>query len=399
MNVFILTKEPFPNGMAATNRIKCLAKAFLSAGVNCKVVIFRKNKLNDQYKSVGFYDGVPYEYITDSLRQRGDRFFGYISFLILQMKLLLYLRKTLNKGDFVYGFLGTENLLRKCIIKIVHKRGGYYISELCEYPFGTGKESTIVDLQRKYALKKLFPLFDGVVAISNALFLLAQKYCSQKCEIINVPILVDYDKYDLPDNSINVSQPFIFHSGTLTEQKDGILGAIEAFGIAVNRIEKKIHFIIAGKKESSPHLNEINELLNKYNIRSRVHFIGYLPYEKLKKPLSEASLVVLNKYPTQQNHYGFSTKLGEYLAAGKPVIITRVGEAINWLSDGINAIIIEPNNSNLLANAIVDAFSNVDKCRRMGQQAKLLCKKSFDYNNYGIVLLGLLNNILDKSKV
>ena len=38
MKVYIVTTEPFPNGLAATGRIKCYAKALISEGVDvdCK---------------------------------------------------------------------------------------------------------------------------------------------------------------------------------------------------------------------------------------------------------------------------------------------------------------------------------------------------------------------------
>lgn len=398
MNIYIITTEPFPNGMAATNRIKCLAKVFLSQGINCKVIIFRRNGINDNYESIGEYEGIPYEYIGNSVKQKRNRYIEYIRFLIMKLLLLKQLSVTIKKDDFVYGFYGASNLFRKLIIRITHNRGGYYISELCEYPYGTGKKSMKTNNQRKYALKKVFPLFDGVVAISENLLELAKRYCSKQCVIIKVPILVDYEKYDLQDNSSLSKTPFIFHSGTLTEQKDGVLGMIEAFGIAVGQTDKNIQFVLAGKKENSPCYKQINNLIEKYNIQDRVHFTGYLTFDKLKKPLSEASLVILNKYPTEQNHYGFSTKLGEYLAAGKPIIITRVGEAMNWLSDGINAYIIDSNNTSLLANAIVNAFENVEERKRIGQQAKLLCKESFDYRVYEKKMYDFLTTILGTKK-
>ena len=42
MKVYILTKEPFPYGMASTNRIKCLAWAIKQEGIECEVNIFQR---------------------------------------------------------------------------------------------------------------------------------------------------------------------------------------------------------------------------------------------------------------------------------------------------------------------------------------------------------------------
>ena len=131
----------------------------------------------------------------------------------------------------------------------------------------------------------------------------------------------------------------------------------------------------------------------KYNISDKLTFTGYLYREQISDYLSKASLVVINKHPNPQNLYGFSTKLGEYLAAGKPVIITNVGEAMNWLKDGESAYIIEPNDTDSLAKAIVDAFNNSEKRKMIGINGQKICKECFDYRNYGAKLQHFFNSI------
>jgi hypothetical protein len=39
MKVYIVTKQGFPNGMAATSRIKGYARAIHDGGVECEVII------------------------------------------------------------------------------------------------------------------------------------------------------------------------------------------------------------------------------------------------------------------------------------------------------------------------------------------------------------------------
>ena len=70
MKAYIVTKEPFPNGMAATNRIKCYARAIHDGGMDCEVLICGSTELvrekvkNPEAK--GYYEGVPYKYIGGS---------------------------------------------------------------------------------------------------------------------------------------------------------------------------------------------------------------------------------------------------------------------------------------------------------------------------------------------
>ena len=114
---------------------------------------------------------------------------------------------------------------------------------------------------------------------------------------------------------------------------------------------------------------------------------------ELREKLSKASLVIINKYETQQNKYCFSTKMGEYMAAGKPLIITRVGEAMNWVTDRENCIIVEPGNNKQLADAILEIISRKIDTEKMGQAARELCRQSFDFHQHGNKLKEMLCKI------
>ena len=396
MNIYIITREPFPIGMAATNRIICLAKAFRHAGVDCSVIIFRRKYTTNSIPGIGVFDGVPYEYIGGSAKRANGKWKAKFQSFVLTIQLLVFLKTRIKSGDIIYDFFGKSNLLKRIIIWLVHKNGGFCVRELCEYPFGTGKETKKIARQRKYALNSLFPKYDGIVAISESLVELANEYCSQQCVIQNIPILVDFVKYNLPDESSQAPIPYIFHSGTLLEQKDGILGMIEAFGIATKELQFPVKFISTGKKEKSPFSNEIDDLIEKYSLKDKVVFTGYVSDEELKTYLRRASLCIINKYPNQQNKYCFSTKLGEYMAAGKAIIITRVGEAINWLEDGKDAVIVEPQNRQALADAIIKLFSGKEIRLSIGNEARKKCFQAFDYHQYGNTLNLFVSRISSK---
>ena len=319
--------------------------------------------------------------------------FRQINDRIDMVRTILYLFKHLREGDIVLGFLSASPYFISSIINIVHLKKAKYIRELCELPYGTSEETAKKIKLRQFTLTNLFPKCDGFIAISNALVALAKKYKRTDAKILKVPILVDFEKYCLTDKSSEVDVPYIFHSGTLYEQKDGILGMIEAFGIALRQIPFTIRFISTGKMEDSPHKEVIHELIKKYHLKDKILFTGYLSESELKDYLSKASLVIINKYDTQQNKYCFSTKLAEYLAASKPVIITRVGEAMNWLTDSKDAYIVETRQIDSLSEKIVEAFIDVQKRHAIAENGFNTCKNSFDYQNYSKQLIDFFTQI------
>lgn len=396
MTIYIITRQSFPNGMAGTKRIICYAKAIISQGIPCKVLIFTRTEIHGMkpknIEGIGCFEGIDFEYIGGTPIRSSNRFIRRANDILDKIRLKIYLIKNLKKNDIVFGFCSGVNFVNS-IIKITHNKKAKYVKELCELPFGYGKETKDTIKKRDSFLKSQFPLCDGIIAISDTLYTLAQKHCSPQCKIIKIPILVDYKHCFLEDRSSESTVPYIFHAGTLYEQKDGVLGMFEAFGKASNNLSEPIHFISTGNPKESPQHHEILNIINQYQISDKLTFTGYLYRDQISDYLSKASLVVINKHPNPQNLYGFSTKLGEYLAAGKPVIITNVGEAMNWLKDGESAYIIEPNDTDSLAKAIVDAFNNSEKRKMIGINGQKICKECFDYRNYGAKLQHFFNSI------
>ncbi len=387
MNVYIITRQPFPHGMAATNRIICLAKAIATQDIKCKVLIFTRtevygNKVRNIEKK-GDFEGIEFQYMGKTPLRGKYPVIRKFHDLTDQVRLYYFLLTRLNKNDVVISVAGKDVRFINSLIHLIRYKKAKFVRELCEIPYGTGKETQSTIKKREYTFKKQFPLCDGIIAISDTLMNLAKKHTSSKCRIIKIPILVDFEKFYIPDKSSDAAIPYIFHSGTLYEQKDGVLGMFEAFGKACNTLPETIHFISTGNPKESPQHHEILKIIDQYQIADKLTFVGYLYSEQIREYLSKASLVVINKHPNQQNLYGFSTKLGEYLAAGKPVVISEVGEAMNWLKDGESAYIVKPDDTDILAKTIVDAYTNSEKRKVIGKNGQNVCKVNFDFRNYG----------------
>lgn len=380
MNVYIFTSESFPCGMATTNRVKCYAKALLSQNINCTVVVYKR--LNKKAKILnersGVFEGIPYVYIPRSIIISDNIILSKIDAFIDLCKTLLYVFLFIKKDDVVLGYNNDIIGLTQLLISVTHLKKAKYVRELCEIPY-YGVETKKANNKLKITLRKQFPQCDGFIAISELLCQFAEEHKKHSACVVKMPILVDFKKYELEDNSDNSDFPYIFHSGTLTEAKDGILGIVEAFCIACNKVNVDLHLICTGSLQKSPCYTQICDLIEKYAKKDKVIFTGYIEEDLLRKYLSEATLTIINKYPTVQNKYCFSTKLGEYLAATKPVITTDVGEANRWLKNGYDAIIVPHSDVNSLSNAIVNMLNERKKRLIIAQHGKETCYKYFDY--------------------
>lgn len=379
MKVFFVVKTPFPNGQATTARVINYCRGLIEGGISCEVIIplaverFEDKKLNEIPQ--GIYKGIPYRYISGSVKRNRNLIYRQLKDRIDYIKTLMYIRKKVTNKDIVIVYEG-GCLWFKLLTKVIHLVGAKAIMELNELPYGTGIETETAIAARKKMLTKVFPKFDAFITISEALSNLVRQYAPTSY-ILKVPIIVDEN---ISNNVVGniVNRPYIFHSGSLFEQKDGIIGMLEAFALANKQLGYKLDFILTGDSKKSRDYQSIKETIENYKIKQYIHFTGYLSYDELYRYQSNSLLMIINKYDTQQNKYCFSTKLGEYLSFSKPIIITNIGEAMSYLNE-TNSYIVEPNNPQLIADKIVQIYNNPIESKRKGMNGRHLTETIFNY--------------------
>lgn len=380
MRIIFVLDNLYPNGKASTARVREYGKGFVDNGVEVKVWLPVPRQpyqdsgiLNPIPKGSDEY-GVKYEYIAGCSKRHRNIFVRQMLDLYGYVATLYCLVTKCRKGDLVVIYEGGPIWFLLCIWAI-RFAGAKCGMELNELPYGTGQETKDAKRKRCIMLERIFPKFDFIWAISEPLYQMANRYAPH-AKIIKVPIMVEGQL--VGDDFINPHTPYIFHSGTLSEQKDGICGMLEAFGMACQQIKSPIEYILTGILDDSPHAQELKNIIDKYGIEDRVRFVGYLDLPTLRKYQKNCWLTIINKYDTQQNHYCFSTKLSEYLSFSRPVIITTVGEANNYLKDGVNAFIVEPHCPELIAEKIIYAVNHPEETAAIGRNGHKLTESVFD---------------------
>jgi glycosyltransferase involved in cell wall biosynthesis len=96
------------------------------------------------------------------------------------------------------------------------------------------------------------------------------------------------------------------------------------------------------------------------------------------------------KIDHQVNRAGVPAKLAEYLALGRPVVVSRVGDIPIYLQDGHDAILCEPGRPESLANALQQALSNDELSRRVSRNARQTAQEQFDYRHIGAMIAASL---------
>lgn len=374
--IYIFFKGPFPHGMAATQRVICYAKGLIAAGADVEVIIpcrtERAEVRNDNLS--GFYEGVPFRYLPPSNICRGFRkLFMIGDFPDNLLYFWPFCLKVVRKTDKVFFY----NLERqKFAIRIFLWRGIKTIYDICEYP-DYGRDNLLFKYFKWTAFHIWYPKFDAFVAISENLFELAKQYKKKDAKVIKVPTMFDSSLLDKPFSSKDgLKVPYIFHAGTITERKDGIISTMKAYIMSSQKIDEPLYFYIAGKE--SAECKELRLMLKEAGFEDRVFFLGLINQEEVDKYQEGAYLSILNRNVTNQNLYGFSTKLSSMLIHGTPVIATKVGEINNWLEDGISGYMVEPHRPELIAEKIIEAVENPERNHKIGLAGQKVALENFN---------------------
>ena len=383
MKVFILTKEPFPIGMAATNRITNYARGLLANGVDCEVIVCNRTERYGIERNLQAYgitsSGVPFRYIPPTT-QRSARFIGRrIHDFKDDFVVAKWIKHNVANGDYIL-YYNIHLVHMRQIIRVCHQNNIKIVRELCEYPFGTQDDSIKSKVNRWLYERFIMPKFDGFIAISESLQKYAEEKGSAYAKIIKVPILIDKNQYEGVE-PYTQEHPYIFHAGTMYERKDAIVSTMKAFAKANEVLAGNVEFILAGPE--SPHKAELDAIISENHLDNIVHFICQLNHNDVLSYQKGAWLTILNKHDNVQNRNGFSTKLGDVLLAGTPVITTTVGEANNWLKDEESALITEPHNIDAIAQQIINAYQNPELLSRISVACEQVTRNNFDFRIQG----------------
>ena len=104
-----------------------------------------------------------------------------------------------------------------------------------------------------------------------------------------------------------------------------------------------------------------------------------LSHKDAVRIMAGARCLVLARPDSLQARAGFPTKLGEYLALGRPVVVTKVGEIPRYLEDGVSAYLVEPGDVAGLAKKINEVFADPVLAEQIGISGREVALKNFDY--------------------
>ena len=306
--------------------------------------------------------------------------------------------------DLIYSDLPDNHVAAICG-KYAKKRGIPFVADVEDlWPkamrmvFDVPVLSDIAFYYFSHDAKLTYKLCSAIVGSSDTYRDDPLNYGIEKEKKITVYVGTDIKKFDdgAAENARyvikNDDEFWVTYAGTLGTSYD-----LKTFISTADIIRKKgknnIKFLLLG---DGPLRKEL-ELLAQ-SLTGEVRFLGYMPFEKMAGYLVKSDLVVnsVRKDAPQS----IVSKIGDYLASGKPMINTCVDpefwKKVEQDNFGIN---VEPGNPALLAESIIDLETDKEKCKTMSENARRIGEEQFDRSYAFMKIVKLIDELLSgKSK-
>jgi|Deesub1362B_J571_1020462.scaffolds.fasta_scaffold02227_5 glycosyltransferase involved in cell wall biosynthesis len=154
--------------------------------------------------------------------------------------------------------------------------------------------------------------------------------------------------------------------------RKGLLHLVKAVHLAAKQVPQ-IHLHVVGKVFEPDYMQLISDFIEQQGLKDRIIFRGRVSEEELYREFAECSLLCL---PSVEESSPMVVE--QAMAAGKPVVASRVGGIPYLVEDGKSGYLVDYADEKGLANALMKICSDPDTQKRMGQRGREIACQRFD---------------------
>jgi len=383
--MLIIADNRFPLSYAATTRVFMICKLFQSIGFKTSVFIINVNEkkkfyLNDskiycrwfaEKKNCFFVRNENKTKIINAVKARGKKLECIVLYqeILFQMLPILKLSKDLGYKVLAYfdEWYEWEKINRKNFWKVLIHNMNIRLSEYVIAPKIKNKIVISTALKKFYKKGNCF-LLPTVVDLEDMMW---QREFSK----VNDKIVIIYSGWPGGRDDLRL-----------------LVEAIDEFSIEEKKhIQLRIYTYSTTDNDLRNHIPEFDRI-RKENIGT-IEFCGEVTREQVIEQLKQADFSYLVRENKWSNNAALSTKIGESLAAGTPMLCNCTSDIKMYIKDGINGIIIPNMSKDSIRKSIYKILNlSIDKRILMRKNAFKTAEKYFDYKVYK----DRLNVFLDK---
>lgn len=160
-------------------------------------------------------------------------------------------------------------------------------------------------------------------------------------------------------------------------------------------LQPNICFLMVG--EGGPMKSKLEEFITKKGHRDRVILTGHIEHEEIPQYISTMD-IVLAPYPKLDFFYYSPVKIYEYMACGKPVVTTRIGQIAEIIQDGKNGFLCRPDDVKQMQARISELVTSPSLRALIGEAATQTMVEHHSWRKKAEQLSRLCRQVLDNHR-
>jgi glycosyltransferase involved in cell wall biosynthesis len=204
-------------------------------------------------------------------------------------------------------------------------------------------------------------------------------------KIIVNPNGVDVERFRPGVGGVDARRELGFRDDEVVAGFVGTFGpwhGVEKLAAAIKAIPpvSPVRFLLVGS--GSLHA-EVAKQLEAETAAGRVIFTGAVRHDRVPQLLDACDILVAPHVPLADGSefFGSPTKVFEYMAMGKGIVASRLGQIGEVLVDGETALLVEPGNVQELTRAIVRLVESKELRERLGARAREVAEREHTWTH------------------
>ncbi len=367
MNLVVLGGFPYPDGNAPTQLAQAMVNGFIEHGHSVRVLSLGGRR-KPARAAAGNQGGADWM-VCGLGGRKGGSVLGWPAYW---RESLRFLRAGLDpKGESAAICIGPPSPENLHLTAAARRRGAAVIHWLFEdwdvYDLANVEKGCSARRIRvnRFFFRRLRLFSDGLAVLSSRL---EKKFSSAGCPLQLIPI--SSGRLDRPPASAGeIQRGLVFYSGTYGA-KDGVEVLIEGF-LHLHKDFPSARLALGGWGPDADRLKA------RYASYPAIEFLGRLDDAAYDRQLRTADVLCMTRVNTPFANAGFPFKLGDYLAAGRPVVASRVSDVERYLVHETSAMLVDAGDSVQIRDALYGLLSRPEWADAMGRAGREACELHF----------------------
>lgn len=386
----ILAVGDFPEGGAGSQRLYLLAQILRKGLGDASLWILNptiRSPIPENRSVAGEWGGIPFIYLSGTTVRPAGTLPAILDTLRgIYRSTRIIARRGPERPDFLVVYTPTflKFLIPVMVAKVMRIP---IIVEVCEV-FSTSTDIAGSGFLRRVGnsgqslIERLTPLIaSGLLVISRHIRQYYEQLGLPDNKSYLLPVLIDVERYEKGGNTAVANLAgvrFFLNSGSFNE-KDGLAHLVQAMA-RIHQEHPDVRLVFTGNAPESTRKRLLDS--SGSGGKNWILFTGLLTRDELIWCYKNAAGLLCCRSNSDYANYGFPTKLAEYLASGRPVVATSVGDVKDYLTDESTAFLAEPENTESIAMAIRRLLRDPAHATDVGIRGIDVARQHFDYRNH-----------------